>query len=623
MYLTTPPEKLWIVDIEGDLIPSTVVYCVCAKNIGTGEEVRLRDYVDIREWCTSRISDDCRFVGHNFIGYDAPTLNRLVGTKITIGRIIDTMLMSMVYSPSLEGGHGLGDWGRRLGHAKGDFSDFSKYSPEMEEYCMNDVRLNVLLYQVLSERMSSLGFTNVGLDIEHRSWQIIQRQQQNGFPFDIKKAHLLYVELRGIENELLAGIERRWPPELLPVRKFGKARKKDGTFTANYARHIDQYQSVSLDADGGYTGFDYVHFNVGSPAQRVAKLLELGWEPLDDEWTVIKNGTRKGEKGSPTPTKKGQLVPSLQRYVDEGGEGCEEIVLIASWLEYNSRANMINTWIEAYDDTTGCIHGRLWLANTLRYRHSNPNTANIPAVRLSKSEEPLRGVDGVFTYEARDLWTTRDRINRRLVGVDAKGIQLRVLAHHLNNKEFIDAVLNGDPHSYNQEIGGFATRSVAKTFIYAFLLGAGDAKVGVITGGTPKSGKQTKARFIGNFPGLERLLLDLKRQVERTGRVVLCDGTPVLVKQMHTRLGYLLQGDESRIMKKASIYVTEGIRRLGLDAIKCGDIHDEWQYDVKLCDVERFEELCRSSFAKAGHFFNYNLPIECDSKVGLTWAETH
>jgi DNA polymerase-1 len=291
-------------------------------------------------------------------------------------------------------------------------------------------------------------------------------------------------------------------------------------------------------------------------------------------------------------------------------------------MEVNARANMINTWIEAYNDDTQCIHGSLWLANTLRYKHSAPNTANIPAVRIG-AEGVLRGIDGAFTYEARDLWDTRDRINRRLVGVDAKGIQLRVLAHYLNNPAFTEAVLDGDPHSYNQEVGGFATRAMAKTFLYAYLLGAGDAKVGSIIGGSTRDGKEIKSRFVNNVPGLQELLQRLEREIERTGRLRLVDGTPILVTKPHTRLGYLLQGDESRIMKKAAILINREITRNRWDVLKVCDVHDEFQFDVALNDLEAFCEMLPRAFKEAGEFFKYRIPIDCSTNVGLTWSQTH
>lgn len=609
-YLGHPDNKLWACDVEGDPIPSTKVYCVVAINLATRETLRLTTYDEIEHFFRTYKALDHKFIFHNGLSYDGPTLNRITGTRLGVTDIIDTMVMSMVFSPSLEGGHSLAAWGQRLGFPKTEFDDFSCFTPEMLAYCENDTELGRRTYVALRARMLAVGFSNSGLDVEHRSWALIQAQQKRGFAFNIKEAHVLYALLRQKEKELEDQIYEHWPPRLECIGTFKRPNKKDGQPTANFTRHQQQYVDVRIKQGGDeYEVYDYVYFNIGSPSQRVEKLLDLGWKHLPDEVT-------KG--GAPSPTRKGQLVPSLQKLAEEN----EQIKLIARWIEINARANMINTWIEAYNDDTGCIHGSLWLANTLRYRHSNPNTANIPAVRAGK-EGPLLAEDGVFTYEARDLWTVRGT-DRLLVGVDAKGIQLRVLAHYLNNPEFTEAVLGGDPHSYNQKVGGFATRSVAKTFIYAFLLGAGDAKVGQIIGGTTKDGREIKARFIGNFPGLADLLDSLARQVERTGRIVLCDGTPLIVSAPHTRLGYLLQGDESRIMKKAAILAASDIVRRKLDILKVGDIHDEWQNDCFKDHAEEFaKDVCPKAFSSSGVSFNYRLPIDCDAKIGLTWAETH
>jgi DNA polymerase-1 len=611
-YLTEDLSKLWAIDIEGDLIPSTVIWCLCAVKFDTKEEVRLRNPNDIKEWVNARLLEGHRFVGHNILGYDAPTLNRLLGTRIRVVDVIDTFVLSMVYSPSLYGGHSLGDWGLRLKHPKGDWFDFSKWSKEQEDYCLNDAILCMKVYIALLHRCFKAEMSEEGIEIEHRSWALIQQQKKNGFAFNYPEAMALYAKVRGIENDIARRVHEIWPAKLTFIRKYAKAYKKDGSYTKDYLRHIEQYPQVTTSNDGGYLVYDYVSFNIGSPDQRLEKLLALGWVHGKDEVT---------KTGRPQPVVKGRLAPSLEHFVNTTDN--PGVKLIAEWLDYNARGNMINTWMEAYNHDTRCIHGSLWLANTLRYKHSSPNTANIPAVRVTKDGQPLFGKDGVFTYEARNLWTTRDSSSRRLVGVDAKGIQLRVLAHYLNNKEFTDAVLGGDPHSFNQKVGGFASRAVAKTFIYAFLLGAGDAKVGQIINDSARAGKEVKGRFVNNFAGLGRLLNDLERQVDRTGRIILCDGTTVIVDRPHTRLGYLLQGDESRIMKKAKIFLAQMISKQNLDALQVGDIHDEWQYDVHNDHVDAFITACVVAFRRSGEWFNYRLPIECDAKVGLTWAETH
>lgn len=618
MYLTIGNDKYWAIDIEGnDLYPAVSrIWCAVVHNLATKETVRLVGHNQIKEWFKNQ-PKDIKLIGHNILGYDMPALNKVLETNITVKQCIDTMLMSMFYNPSMDGGHSLGAWGKRLGFRKTEFNDFSKYVPEMLDYCENDTLLCARVYRQLVARMLKEGFTERGIELEHKSWYLTKQQQLYGFPFNFQECLALYAGINEQLDDIKKEIYTFWPPSLEIVKQFKQARKKDGSYTKGFLEHQKQYVRVQEDNNGGYYAYDYVEFNLASGDQRREKLLALGWKPRE-----FTKPSKTHPNGQAKVTDKGELVPSLVEYVKESGK--KEVELIAKWLDYNSRATMLNTWMDNYNDKTGRIHGNLWLANTLRYRHSNPNTANIPAVRLSKDGRPLRGEEGAYTYEARDLWTCSDPVNRSLVGVDAKGIQLRVLAHHLNNPEFMEAVVNGDPHTYNQKIGGIRDRPTAKTFIYAFLLGAGDAKIGEIVGGTAQDGRKLKRRFIGNFPGLERLLIDLERQVERTGRIVLCDGTPILVRQNHTRLGYLLQGDENRIMKQAAVYIRQMCVRDKLDSFKVGDIHDEHQYDTlnEHVDPLRSNVLPRA-FRAAGERFAYRLPIDCDSKVGKTWAETH
>lgn len=625
MYLNYN-EHYWAIDIEGDLIPSTKIWCAVCINVVTKEVVRLVGEREVKEWFTNKAKDKrVKFIGHNILGYDAPTLNRLLAVGIKSNALIDTFLMSMFFNPSLNGGHGLAAWGDRLKFPKIDFDDFSQYSEEMLTYCEQDTQLCLKTYLALVARMKAKGFTDEGIDLEHKSWLLIKQQQEAGFPFDLGEAHVLCARINQKTAELQEEIYHQWPPQLEIVATYKQAKKKDGTYTANYLKHQEQFVRVQETNDGGYYAYDYVAFNLASPNQRREKLLELGWKPRE-----FTKPSKTHPNGQAKVTDKGTLVPSLLEFMEESG--IKEVALIAQWIDYNSRATMINTWIEAHNENTGRIHGNLWLANTLRYKHSNPNTANIPAVRTrvhnkgtsDECEKVLKDEEGAYTYEARDLWNCGNDPSYRLVGVDAKGIQLRVLAHHLNNDEFSEAVLNGDPHSYNQEIGGIRDRPTAKTFIYAFLLGAGDAKIGQIVGGTPSDGKSLKTRFIGNFPGLAELLDDLERQIKRTGRIRLCDGTPIIVSQPHTRLGYLLQGDENRIMKKAAVLARAACINQNLDVTKVGDIHDEWQSIVHRDHVEPLTTtIYPDCFARAGESFNYRVPIECDSKVGRTWAETH
>lgn len=617
MYLN-PTENHWAIDIETDDLDATVIWVATVHNVVTKEEFTLEGHRSIRQFLEER--PDIYLVTHNGLGFDVPVLNRLLGLNIETTRVIDTFVLSMLFMPTLEGGHGLAEWAKRVGMEKFEFNDFSRYSEEMAKYCLQDTRITAEVFLRLTARMRDVGFTEVGASIEHRAWACIKQQQRNGFAFDVKRAAVLFAQIREEQRQLKEKIYERFPPQLLPIREYKQWAKQDGQPNKQYERHLDLYPKVERLETGGYRVYDWVEFNLGSPSQRVEKLIALGWKPR--EFTPV---TDKGGGGNAKATDGGELVASLLEFVEQ--EGVEEVKLIAQWMALEGRANAIGNWIDLYNDKTGCIHGNLWLASSLRYRHDKPNTANIPAVRLDKDDHPIKGTDGYYTYEARDLWTHRGGPERKLVGVDAKGIQLRCLAHYLNDVNFTAAILAEDPHAYNRDAWGFTPdasgRRLAKTILYAIVMGAGDGRISSEAGISLKEAADAKKLLFDRVPGLPALIKRLKQEFKRTGRITLCDGSKVAMKRDYTVIPYLLQGDESRIMKLAMIYIDAAVKKEGLDVLKVGDIHDEHQYDVLGDHVGRFRLLCDDCFARAGRFFKYNLPIECDSKVGETWAETH
>ena len=85
--------------------------------------------------------------------------------------------------------------------------------------------------------------------------------------------------------------------------------------------------------------------------------------------------------------------------------------------------------------------------------------------------------------ECRELWTVSNPETHQLVGTDASGLELRCLAHYMNDVKFTNEVLTGDVHTANMKAAGLSNRDQAKTFIYAFLYGAGPAKIGSVVGG--------------------------------------------------------------------------------------------------------------------------------------------
>lgn len=616
MYLT-PTDKHWAIDIETDDLNAAVIWVACVRNIVTKEEHTLVGHDEIRRFVMGH--PEAYWVTHNGLEFDCPTLVRLLAVGIPVTKVVDTFVLSMLYHPTLEGGHSLEAWAKRVGMEKINFNDWSKYSDEMAVYCLQDTRITAEVFLRLARRMRDIGFTEVGCSIEHRAWAIIRQQKRNGFAFDIKRAGSLFAEIRSVQEQLKEKIYERFPPVLSCIREFRNAYKADGTPTANYLKHQARYPKLEFTGDGGYRVFDWVEFNLGSPAQRIEKLLALGWEPRE-----FTKETAKGGGGNPKATDGGELVPSLEEFVQESG--IEEVRLIAQWMSLQGRANAVGNWIDLYNDKTGCIHGNLWLASSLRYRSDKPNTQNIPSVRHGPDGAPIKGVDGYYTYEARDLWIHRPG-DRKLVGVDAKSMQMRNLAHWLNDPNFTEAVLAKDPHAVNRDNWGLgnddAGRRLAKTLYYAIVMGAGDARVASEARISLNEAKAAKKLVFDKVPGFPNLLKMLKDEQKRTGRITLIDGSKSVVKFPHTVIPYLLQGDESRIMKLAAIYIMQEVERQELDVLKVGDIHDEHQYDCHERDIPVFIDVCHSSFRRAGEFFKYRVPMECDPKVGETWAETH
>jgi DNA polymerase I len=621
MYLT-PTKNHWACDIEADnyLDKATRIWCVTCINVITKEKKEFTDAKTFVEW----LDGDKLLVGHNFVAYDLVMLNRFWNAAISVGRVVDTFVLSQLYNPNYGGGHSLEAWGLRLKYPKGSHNDFSALSDDMLKYCMRDTILTALLFRRLTQRMRQVGFTEEGCKLEHLAWNIIQnKQKRNGFPFNKQGAEELYTTLRAREKELADGIYRLWPPELRVVGTYKQGRKRDGSLSANYCRHKGQYPKLEWLEAGAYRAYDFVAFNLGSPKQRIEKLLELGWEPVQ----LTKKGNPKIDEDS------------LLAFAETSGT--DEVKYLAKWIVVNSRANMVRTWLNAYNEKTSAIHGTLFIASTLRYKHSNPNSANIPAVRLKKDEEGVEhiqyGEDGAWTYEARDLWTCGDPLEWSLVGLDGTGIQNRCLIHWLIDTvgedvvaPFTELSLRGDIHKHNIEVLGLANKAAAKKFYYSLMMGAGGKLLAADQNQfgsrlTERQGTLLKKKMIASIPGFNDLIKRKQAELREKGRITLCDGTPILVPSDHMVIPYLLQGDESRLMKQAMIYVDEEVRRHKLTehVFKVADIHDEWQYKVRNEYVEAFIAMALPCFNRAGLCFSYLLPIDGDAKVGKTWAETH
>lgn len=608
MYLDWEKTPTYTIDIETDSLKPTLIHVMCWEHIQTKEKGECIGHDEIREFF--RRTSGSVFVGHNILCFDGPVVGNFIGVLLDPKNCIDTLVLSQLYSPSLSGGHSLRRWGEAFGEEKGDFTDFENFSREMVEYCHKDVAITSELFRRLMRTLTRLGFTEQSLWLQHNLMYNAERQKNTGFYFDGKRAILLYQEIRQKEKELQDEIRKAFASSRRLVRT-GRVYRKDGERTAIYEKDCRKYEIEKIEGGREYRAFDEVYFNIGSPAQRTERLLHLGWVPK--EFTPK---TDKGGGGNPKPFDKGEMSPSLARFLEKNPN--PQVEMIATWMALNGRANMINTWLENWNEETNCIHGKLYVANTLRFRHQSPNTANIPAVRQDKSGKVLMSNEGLFTYESRDLWVARP--GRVLVGTDASGLELRMLAHYLDRPDFTDQVVKGDPHQYNADQVGI-TRPEAKTLIYAIMYGAGDAKIANTLGVPFKEGAAIKKMF------LERLgikgLMDSCKAEQAKGRIRLIDGSLVICNSPHASLNFKLQGGGARVMGLASVLLEREILRRGLDSLKVGDIHDEWQYDVSEEDADEHTSLSIECIVRSGVLLKMNVPLDADAKKGRTWAETH
>ena len=206
--------------------------------------------------------------------------------------------------------------------------------------------------------------------------------------------------------------------------------------------------------------------------------------------------------------------------------------------------------------------------------------------------------------------------------MDASGLELRMLAHYMNDPSYTREVLDGDIHTANQKSAGLPTRDQAKTFIYAFLYGAGDEKIGSIVGGTSADGKEVKRKFLDNTPALKSLRERVATASKR-GYLIGLDGRRIIVRSEHSALNTLLQGAGAIVMKQALVFLDNQAKAKGIKYKIVGNIHDEIQTEVLDMDSILFGKIAVDSIRLAGFEFNLNCPLDGEYKIGETWNETH
>ena len=334
----------------------------------------------------------------------------------------------------------------------------------------------------------------------------------------------------------------------------------------------------------------YIPFNIGSRQQIADRLMEIGWKPKKH-------------------TDKGNVIVN-EEVLD--GIDLPEAKKISRYLLLQKRIAQIKSWIEACDDKDGRVHGRVLTLKTVtgRMAHHSPNMAQIPAVRSP------------YGKECRDCWTVENPYTHSIVGTDASGLELRCLAHLMNDTNFTEEVLNGDIHTANMNMAGLTDRDQAKTFIYAFMYGAGASKIGKIVGKGAKEGQQLIDRFLSNMPALKRVRDGVTKAGMR-GKIKGIDGRLLHVRSPHAALNTLLQGAGAVVCKLWLVNMNKRIQSTGVDAKLVASIHDEYQYEVAKKDVQKFGSITKDAMKDTEQQLQMKCPLDNEWKEGTTWAQTH
>jgi DNA polymerase I len=574
-----------VFDIETDGLDATKVWCLVAQDAETKEVYKFTP--DNLDEGYKFLTTATRLIGHNIIGFDIPLVEKFGGVDLSAIEVIDTLVLSRLFNPTRDGGHSLTTWGYKLGYPKIEFEDYYNYSEDMLTYCVRDVELNTKVFEEL--RKESKGFTLESISLEQDVAGIVKQQETDGFNFDMPLALGLLAELRQkkqvIEDEVHETFKPRWVDTKL-VTPYIKT--TDGKLSVRGMSDEEYQRCLDTNDFKPFMRQTLQDFNLGSRKQIGDYLVDFGWEP--DRFT-----------------------PTGQPIVDEKTLSkithIHEAKLIADFLLLQKRIAQIDSWVEAVEDD-GRVHGFVIPNGTItgRMTHRNPNVAQVPSH------------GSPYGKECRSCWIVED--GYKLVGVDASGLELRMLAHYMDDKEYINEIINGDIHTANQNFAGLKSRDQAKTFIYALIYGAGDEKIGSIIKGSRAEGKRLRERFLNSLPAYRTLKERVDRAASKTYLKGI-DGRKLYIRHKHAALNTLLQGAGAVLMKKALVMLDDLLKLNTIDYRFVANIHDEWQIEVKESQADFVGEMAVKCIIEAGEHFNLRCPMDGEYKVGANWSETH
>lgn len=545
--------------------------------------------------------------GHNIVKFDIPAIQKLYPEFKPKGKIFDTLLMSKLVYPDvgekddrnirkslfpkkLRGRYSLKAWGYRLKEYKGDYCEqedcWAEWSADMQRYCEQDVMVTKKLFDLLKSK----NISEESIKLEHQFAALIARQERYGFCFNKQKAIDFAAHLVREKARLEPQLSKYFDDEIKEETFIPKRNNK----TKGYIAGVPVIKRK------------IVPFNLNSNAMLIRALIKkYKWKPT----SFTDKGNPKLDDGA-IEKMSYPFAPLLKNY--------NKIKKILEYVESGD-----NAWLKV--EKNGIIYGEMDTLGAVTRRCTHRIIANVPAVEKDKNGKVLEGIAGGFGKECRELFIARKGF--KLVGCDASGLELRCLAHYMKDEDYIHEILNGDIHTKNQIAAGLPSRANAKTFIYGFLYGAGDEKIGSIIGGGRKEGKAIKQKFLKSLPKLNHLITSIKEKVRKTGTLKALDGGILKVRREYSAPNTLLQSAGIICMKKAYCILDDMLQEkgwiFGKDYAFVIHYHDEYQAEVKPELVEEYKVMAVEAIRKAGEYFKFRCPLDGEAKEGESWYDTH
>ncbi len=665
------PEYGFDIETDGLLEQMTTIHSLCMKELHTGALFSCTDQegfthpdpdvtvLSIEEGLKLLLASN--MYGHNVIKFDIPAIQKIypwftpkreqVQDTLTLARLIypeirdvDFKLrkslakkqnlnqdeLNIVWPTRLIGSQSLEAWGTRLGEWKGDYKVereaelkatheaeglpkptkdeltayvWGTWNEAMQVYCDQDVTVTEVLYKKLLRTT----YSAQAIELERNFAWIMAEMERNGFPFHMERANKLQHKLLKRKAEIDAELSQAFEP-IVDTWMFTP---KVNNSKLGYVKGVPIEKSETI---------------IFNPSSRdhIARWLKrkYGWKPT----AFTEQGKAKVDE---------QVLKKLKY---------PEAALLAESFLLDKRIGMLQgrggKGLIPYGKS-GRVHGSITTngAVTRRCTHQSPNMAQLPATNVPYGREFRE-----LMY-APEGWT--------LLGWDASGLELRCFAHYMaryDGGKYTDTVLSGDIHWTHVKALGLAAddeeyddhndahnharNKVAKRFIYAYLYGAGNEKIGEIV--KPKAsatakraaGKALTETFLKKTPALKKLKEAIIKNVAKNkGFIRGIDGGRITVRSDHAALNSLLQSAGAISVKLATILfydklVAQGLKN-GEDFQLVAHVHDEVQTLVKKGLEDVVGKTAIEAMREAGDTLGFKCPLDAEYGTGETWADTH